>query len=276
MAVARNLAKAWLLLVGFCVALAALGWALGGYRVASIFLFCGLLSAGGLAFYADRVVLGMVGAHELPYAAAPIVHSTVERLALLAGVPKPRLYLLPDAYPRALAAGRGARGAAIAVSPGLVGVLAPAELEGVLAHEVAKIANRDVTVQTPLVVLAAMVVETSRIGGWLERTLLFVLGPIAAAFLHLLLTPKREFAADRVAAGLCGSPHGFADALIRLEQTEELFTFAASPATEPLYTVNPFAEEGLAALFVTHPPVGERVQRLRSLDPAWKEKLRAA
>ena len=145
-----------------------------------------------------------------------------------------------------------------------------------LAHEVAKIANRDVTVQTPLVVLAAMVVETSRIGGWLERALLFVLGPIAASFLHLLLTPKREFAADRVAAVLCGSPHGVADALIRLEQTEELFEFQSSPATEPLYTVNPFLEEGLAALFVTHPPVGERVQRLRSLDPAWKEKLRAA
>src|SRR5437660_7723517 len=276
MAVARNLAKAWLLLVGFCVALSGIGWALGGYRLASIFLFCGLLTAGGLAFYADRVVLGMVGARELPFAEAPIVHTTVERLALLAGVPKPRVYVLPDAYPRALSAGRGARGAAIAVSRGLLGVLTPAELEGVLAHEVAKIANRDVTVQTPLVVLAAMVVETTRLGGWLERALLFVLGPIAASFLHLLLTPKREFAADRVAAGLCGSPHGVADALIRLEQTEELFEFQSSPATEPLYTVNPFLEEGLAALFVTHPPVGERVQRLRSLDPAWKEKLRAA
>src|SRR5712691_375025 len=276
MAVARNLAKAWLLLVGFCVALAALGWALGDYRVASIFLFCGLLTAGGLAFYADRVVLGMVGARELPFAAAPIVHSTVDRLALLAGVPKPRVYVLSDAHPRALSAGRGARGSAIAVSRGLLGVLTPAELEGVLAHEVAKIANRDVTVQTPLVVLAAMVVETSRIGGWLERALLFVLGPIAASFLHLLLTQKREFAADRVAAGLCGSPHGIADALIRLEQSEELFEFQSSPATEPLYTVNPFVEEGLAALFVTHPPVAERVQRLRSLDPTWREKLRAA
>ena len=123
MAVARNLAKAWLLLVGFCIGLSALGWALGDYRLASIFLFCGLLTAGGLAFYADRVVLGMVGAAELPYATAPIVHSTVERLSLLAGVPKPRLYVLPDAYPRALAAGRGARGASIAVSPGLVGLL---------------------------------------------------------------------------------------------------------------------------------------------------------
>jgi heat shock protein HtpX len=276
MVAARNLAKAWLLLVGFCVLLAALGWSLGGYRLASIFLFVGLLSAGGLAFYADRVALGMVGARELPIAEAPIVHSTVERLALLAGVPKPRLYVLPDPYPRALSAGRGARGASIALSSGVVALLTPAELEGVLAHEVAKIANRDVTVQTPCVVLASMVIETSRIGGFLERALLVVLGPVAASFLHLLLTEKREFAADRVAAGLCGSPHGLADALIRLEQTEELFEFAASPATEPLYTVNPFAEEGLAALFVTHPPVAERVQRLRAIDQNWRDKLRAA
>jgi heat shock protein HtpX len=276
MLAARNLAKAWLLLVGFCAAFAALGWALGGYRLASIFLFCALLTSGGLAFYADRVALGIVGARDLPVAEAPAVHSTVERLALLAGVPKPRLYVLPDPYPRALSAGRGARGAAVALSRGLLAVLTPAELEGVLAHEIAKIANRDVTVQTPCVVLAAMVIETSRIGGWLERALLFVLGPVAASFLHLLLTQKREYAADRVAAGLCGSPHGLADALIRLEQTEELFEFAASPATEPLYTVNPFAEAGLAALFVTHPPIAERVRRLRALDPNWREKLRAA
>src|SRR6266545_4631140 len=126
MLAARNLAKAWLLLVGFCVALAALGWALGGYRLASIFLFVGLLSAGGLAFYADRVALGMVGARELTLAEAPIVHSTVERLAMLAGVPKPRLYLLPDPHPRALSAGRGTRGAAVAASSGLLGLLSPA------------------------------------------------------------------------------------------------------------------------------------------------------
>src|SRR5579872_3032521 len=276
MTAVRNVVKAWLLLVGFCALLAALGWALGGYRVASLFLFCGLLSAGGLAFYADRVALGMVGARELPLAEAPSVHSTVERLALLAGVPKPKLYVLADAHPRALSAGRGARGAAIAVSHGLVALLSPAELEGVLAHELAKIANRDVTVQTPLVVLSGMTLELTRIGGWLERALLVVLGPVAASFLHLLLSTKREFAADRVAAGLCGSPHGLADALIRLEQTEELFPFASSPATEPLYTINPLVEEGLAALFVTHPPVGERVARLRGLDPAWREKLRAA
>jgi heat shock protein HtpX len=93
---------------------------------------------------------------------------------------------------------------------------------------------------------------------------------------NLFLSPKREFLADAAAAELCNSPHGLADALIRLEQTGELVEFQASPATEPLYTINPFAEEGLAALFVTHPPVAERVRRLRALDPTWREKLRAA
>ena len=122
MLAARNLVKAWLLLVGFCIGFGALGWALGGYRFASLFLFCALLTSGGIAFYADRVALGMVGARELPVAEAPIVHSTVERLALLAGVPKPRLYVFRDPYPRALSAGRGARGAAIAISLGLVAV----------------------------------------------------------------------------------------------------------------------------------------------------------
>jgi len=93
---------------------------------------------------------------------------------------------------------------------------------------------------------------------------------------HVLLSPKREFEADRTAAHLCASPHGIADALLRLEQAAELVDFQASPATEPLYPFNPFLEEGLAALFVTHPPVGERVRRLRDLDPDWRERLRAA
>ena len=101
-----------------------------------------------------------------------------------------------------------------------------------------------------------------------------MLGPIAAAFVHLLLSQKREYEADRFAAEICDSPHGLADALVRLEAAMQLVGFEASPATEPVYTTNPFAEEGLAALFNSHPPVGERVRRLRELDPDWREKLR--
>jgi heat shock protein HtpX len=274
--VAWNICKTWLLVAGGCAAVGAIGWPIGGYRLVSLLVFFGLLVAAAAYWYGDRVVLGMVGARELPVGEAPALHASVTSLAGVAGLPKPRVYLLPDGFPRALAAGRGPRGGVIAVSSGLLAAAPPAELEGVLAHELAHIRSRDVLAQTAAVVVAAALIETSRVGGWLQRTLLFVLGPLAAAIVHLLLSPKREFAADRAAAALCSSPHGLADALLRLDQAAELVEFRASPATEPLYTLNPFAEEGLAGLFVTHPPVGERIRRLRALDPDWLDKLRAA
>ena len=276
LASARNILKVWLLILVTCGALGALGYAGGGYRLLSIFVFCALLVVGAAYWYADRMVLGLVGARELPLAEAPLLHSAVERLAALAGVVKPKLYLLPDGFPRAFSAGRGPRGSVIAVSTGLLSALPPAELEAVLAHELAHIRSRDVLVQTTVVVVSAAIVEASRIGGWLERALLFVLGPCAAALVHLLLSPRREFGADRAAARICKSPHGMADALVRLDSASELVEFRASPATEPLYTVNPFLEEGLARMFVTHPPLEERVRRLRELDLGWRDKLRAA
>ena len=276
-AAARNLLKAFLLLVVPAAAMGFVGWQIGDYRLAILFGGSIVLLATAIYWYADRIVMGMVGARELLLGEAPALHSTVERLAARAGVVKPKLYVLSDSYPRALSAGRGAGGgAALAISVGLVGVASPAELEGIVAHELAHLRNRDVLVQTLAVIVAAAVVELSRLGGVMQRGLLFVLGPLAAAFVHLLLSPKREYDADRLAATLCDSPHGLADVLVRLEQAMELVGFEASPATEPLYTTNPFAEEGLAALFATHPPVSERVRRLRELDPDWRQKLRAA
>jgi heat shock protein HtpX len=271
-----NVLKAWLLVAGGCAAIAAIGWPIGGYRLDSLLIFFALLVAAAGWWYGDRVVLGMVGARDLPVGEAPALHASIASLAAVAALPKPKLYLLADGFPRAFAVGRGPRGAAIAVSSGLLAATPPAELEGVLAHELAHIRRRDIVVQTAAVIVAVALIETSRVGGWLQRALLFLLGPLAAAIVHLLLSPKREFAADEAAAALCGSPHGLADALLRLDQAAELVEFRASPATEPLYTFNPFAEEGLAKMFVTHPPVGERIRRLRSLDPDWREKLRAA
>jgi heat shock protein HtpX len=265
-AAARNVAKAWLLLIGVSGVLALVGWAIGGLRLLSIFVFAALLLTVGAYWTFDRVVLGMVRARELPIAEAPLLHSTVERLAARGGVLKPKIYLIPNGLPLALATGRGPTYSAIALSSGCLSACPPAELEGVIAHELAHVKHRDVALVTAVVVLAASTIEFSRIGGFLSRPLLFVLGPIAAACVHVLISPKREFYADRRAAELCGSPHGLADALLRLEQAAELVEFEASPATEPLWTFNPFLEQGLAALFVTHPPVAERVRRLRSLD----------
>jgi len=269
----RNILKAWLLVLVVAGVFALLGWAIGGVRGLSIFVFAALLLAAGAYWTFDRVVLGMIGARELPLGEAPLLHSTVERLAARAGISKPRLYLIPDGLPIAAATGRGIRSSALAVSTGCVAACTPAELEGVLAHEIAHVRLHDVQVQTAASVAAAVMLETSRIGGFLSRALLFVLGPVAAAFVHLLLSPKREFAADRFAAKLCDSPDGLAEALTRLEQATELVEFEGSPATEPLFTINPFAERGLGALFVTHPPVEERVRRLRLLDPVWRERM---
>lgn len=275
-AAGKNLGKAWLL-VGLLAALfGGAGYVLNGWNGASLFVFCALLAAGAVYAYGDRALLGMLGAREYALAEDPILRSTVDALAARLGVLPPKLYVIADGFPRAFAAGRGPRGSSLAVSTGLLGALRPAELEAVLAHELAHVRARDVLVQTLAVMLAVVLVDLSRVGGWFERALRAVFAPIAAAFVHLLLSPKREFAADLVAAGLCASPHPLADALLRLDAASDLVSFEAHPATEPLYTTNPFAEEGVAALFVTHPPLEERVRRLRELDPEWRARLRAA
>ena len=268
---ARNIVKAWLLVLTLVGIFGLGGWLLDGVRWLSIFAFCALLLAAGAYWTFDRVVIGMVGARELPVGEAPLLHSTVERLSSRAGILKPRLYLIPDGLPIAAATGRGVRSSALIVSTGCAAACPPAELEGVLAHEIAHVRLHDVQIQTAAAVAAAVLLETSRIGGWFERSLLFVLAPVAAACVHLLVSPKREFAADRFAAKLCDSPHGLADALGRLEQASELVAFEGSPATEPLFTINPFADEWPARLFVTHPPIAERVRRLRELDPSERE-----
>jgi heat shock protein HtpX len=270
---ARNIVKAWLLVLALTGAFALIGWLLGDVQGLSIFVFCALLVAAGAYWSFDRVALGMLGARELPLGEAPLLHSSVERLAARAGIAKPRLYLVPSGLPIAAATGRGVRSSAVAVSTGCIAACTPAELEGVLAHEVAHVRLHDVQVQTAAAVAAAVMLEASRIGGWFQRALLFVLGPVAAACVHLLVSPKREFAADRFAAKLCDSPHGLADALIRLEQAAELVEFEGSAATEPLFTINPFAEDWPARLFITHPPIAERVRRLRALDPAWRDRI---
>jgi heat shock protein HtpX len=270
---ARNILKSWLLVLALAGVFALVGWLLDGVRGLTIFVFCALLLAAGAYWTFDRVVIGMVGARELPVGEAPLLHSTVERLASRAGILKPRLYLIPDGLPIAAATGRGVRSSAVILSTGCVAACAPAELEGVLAHEIAHVRLHDVQIQTAAAVSAAVLLETSRIGGWFERSLLFVLAPVAAACVHLLVSPKREFAADGLAAELCDSPHGLADALGRLERASELVGFEGSPATEPLFTINPFGADWPARLFVTHPPVEERVRRLRALDPSSQEQV---
>jgi heat shock protein HtpX len=273
---ARNLLKAALLLGGFVAAWTALGWWLGGFRTASIFFVAALLMAATLHVYGGRALLQSLGARELQLAELPALHSTAGRLARVAGVACPKLYTIDHSYPFALSVGRGGGDHGVALSRGFLSLATPAELEGVLAHEIAHARHRDVTVQTPVVLLAVWLLELSCIGGFLERALVYLLAPVAASFVQVMLSPKRELLADAAAAEYCGSPHGLADALGTMDQAMQLFPFQASPATEPLFLITPFGRDRLAAMFATHPPLGDRIARLRARDPDRRERLQAA
>lgn len=263
-AAARNILKAWLLVGILTAGFAGVGWLLADTRGALLFAFCSLLAASAAYAVGDRALLGMLGARPFALAEDPLLRSTADRLAAQLQVAAPKLQLIDDTFPRALVVGRGPRSATLAVSSGLLAALPPPEVEAVIAHELAHVRARDVLTQTYAVLLSTTLLELTRIGGFLSRFLLAVLAPVGAAFTHLLLSPKRELRADGIAAGIV-DPHDLADALTRLDRAAELVEFHASPATEPLYTVSPFDHtERITRMFATHPPIAERVARLRA------------
>jgi heat shock protein HtpX len=264
-AAALNLAKAWFLAVVLATVFGSLGWAIGGPTTALLFVFCALLAAMGFYRYGDAALLGMLGARPFALAEDPGLRSMVDTVAARLGVRPPRLYLVDDGFPRVFVVGRGPMSSTLALSTGALEALRRDELEAIVAHELAHVLRRDVLVQTFVVLFAATLVEASRLGGWFSRALLYVLAPIAAAFVHVLLSPKRELAADELAARATGGAHDLADALLRLDHASELVAFAASAATEPLYAVDPFEGEGIARMFKTHPPLAGRINRLREL-----------
>ena len=264
-AVALNLAKAGALVALLATASGALGWLIGGVTTGLLFAFSSLLAATAVYRYGDRALLGMLGARPFALAEEPSLRGLTDSVAAKLGVRPPELYLIPDGFPRLFAVGRGPTSSAIAISAGALTSLRRDELSAAISHELAHVRRRDVLVQTFVVLFATTLVETSRVGGWFSRALLYVFAPIGAAFVHILLSPKRELEADAFAARSTGAGHDLADALTRLDQAAELVEFAASPATEPLYSVDPFESEGIARMFKTHPPLPDRIRRLREL-----------
>ena len=255
----------WLLVGLLAAGPGGLGWLVGGWTTSLLFVFCVLLAAMAFYRYSDRALLGMLGARPYALAEDPLLRSAVDTVSAKLDIRAPELYVIADGFPRLFAVGRGPASSSLAVSTGALQTLRPEELEAAIAHELAHVRRRDVLVQTFVVLFAVTLVESSRIGGWLSRALLYVLAPIAAAFVHLLLSPRRELEADALAVRVTGNGHDLADALIRLDRASELVEFAASPATEPLYPVDPFEAEGIARMFKTHPPLDLRVRRLREL-----------
>ena len=175
MTAAWNVLKAWLVTAAVAGLLGLLGYVIGELRLASIFAFAGLLLCLSTYWMADRAIMGMLGARELPEGEDPDLHAVVARLAARAQVVKPRLYVIDRGPPLGLAAGRGVWSSTVAFTMGLL-ALPPAEVEGVLAHELAHVRNRDIVIQTPVVLFSSALLDLSRIGGFLERALLYVLG----------------------------------------------------------------------------------------------------
>jgi heat shock protein HtpX len=264
-AIALNLAKAGALVALLALAFGGLGWLIGGITTGLLFAFCSLLAASAVYRFGDRALLGMLGARPFALAEDPVLRSAADTVAAKLGVRAPGIYLIDDGFPRLFVVGRGPMSSTVAISTGALGSLRREELEAALAHELAHVRRRDVLTQTFVVLFATTLVELSRVGGWFSRFLLYVFAPIGAAFVHVLLSPKRELHADALAASATGAAHDLADALMRLDRAAELVDFAASPATEPLYPVDPFEAEGIARMFKTHPPLEGRIRRLREL-----------
>jgi heat shock protein HtpX len=256
--------------------LVLLGGLLGGPSVALMFLFIGAVLNLGAYWFSDKIALRMSRAKPLPEEEAPRLHQIVRELAHSAGLPMPRLYVIPASQPNAFATGRSPKKAAVAVTEGITQLLSESELRGVLAHELAHIRNRD-TLTTSI---------AATIGGaitWIAYSLLFfggdddsplglvsglamvILAPIAATIIQLAISRQREYAADATGARISGTPNALADALERLEAGAQAMPMQVNSAAEPLYIVKPFSGRGMASLFSTHPPIEERVRRLRAL-----------
>jgi heat shock protein HtpX len=255
--------------------LVVLGAAIGGPSTAGAFLVIGLVINFVMYWFSDRIALAMSHAQPLSEDEAPRLHQIVRELAFSAGIPMPRLYMIPADQPNAFATGRSPKHSAVAVTRGITQLLSEAELRGVLGHELAHVRNRDVLTQT----------VASAIGGaitWIAYMLLWfgdddspfglfgalamvLLAPIAATLIQLGISRQREYAADATGARIAGSSNALADALERLEAGARAMPMQVNQAAEPLYIVKPFRGSGVAALFSTHPPIEERVRRLRAL-----------
>lgn len=304
--IAANTRRTWALVVLFVVFVTGLGYLFGeltdlGYAGAAIGLVIALASAWASYYYSDGLVLAMSGAHEADRDRYRFLYNTVEGLAIAAGVPAPRVYVIDDSAPNAFATGRDPQHAVVVVTTGLLEKLDRLEVEGVVAHELAHIRNYDVRVMTLAAVMVGTVVLLS---DWLLRSLWWggggrrrggrdgggaaailalvgvvaaVLAPLVAQLLHLALSRNREYLADASGALLTRYPEGLASALAKIATDREPLE-AANRATAHLYIENPLRERRgwLDGLFNTHPPIDERIRRLRgmaSLPPQGLEGL---
>lgn len=261
-----------------------LGGLLGGRTGIIIAFGMALIMNVGSYWYSDKIVLSMYRARELAPEEAPYLHKIVEELAYNAGIPKPRVCVVPEEAPNAFATGRNPENAVVAVTEGLMRLLPPEELRGVVAHEIGHIVNRDILIQTIAGVMASAIVTMANIfqftaifGGNRDSEgngvnpvaalVMALLAPMAAGLVQMAISRSREYLADDTGAELCGQPLALAGALAKLGAASGRIPMReGNPSTEQMFIVSPmFAHGSMANLFSTHPPLEERIRRLQAM-----------
>jgi len=277
-----NVLKTGLLLAVLSIMLISLGGLLGGRGGMMLGLVMALVMNLGSYWFSDKIVLAMYRAQPITEAEAPELYAIVRRLTLQARIPMPRVYLIPMDTPNAFATGRNPDHAAIAVTSGILRILNQDELEGVLAHELAHVKNRDVLVSTIAATLAGAITYVAHMiqwssfmggyrrddedsGGGAGALLMAFLAPIAALLVQMAVSRAREYQADATGAELAGRTSGLARALEKLHMASQALPMPANPATAHLFIVNPLTGRSLMTLFSTHPPIEERIARLAAM-----------
>jgi heat shock protein HtpX len=259
--------------------LVLIGFLIGGPDTALLFLIMAAVFNFGAYWFSDRIALAMSRAKPVTREEAPRLFEMVEELTTRAELPMPRLYIIPQDQPNAFATGRNPKHSAVAVTRGILKLLSEEELRGVLAHELAHVRNRDILISSVAATIAGAITYLGYMLMWfggdddsplglVGALAMVLLAPIAAAIIQLAISRQREYSADATGAQICGNPESLASALLRLEEGAKAIPMQVNQAAEPLYIVKPFSGGGFARLFSTHPPIEDRVRRLRQMRPA--------
>lgn len=257
-----------------------IGYYLGGNTGMTIALLFSLLINFGSFWFSDKIVLAMYRAKEVNRESAPKFYDMVERLTQQANLPMPKVYLINDPTPNAFATGRSPQKAAVAATTGILQGLSNDELEGVMAHELAHVKNRDTLISTIAATLVGSISYIAQMAGWAMMfgrsddregggfggLVLLILSPIMAMLLQMAISRSREFSADRGGAEITGNPLGLASALTKISRGNQMKPVNHSdPATAHMFIINPLAGGGISKLFSTHPPTEERIKRLQAM-----------
>ncbi len=273
-----NQLRTIVLLTALAALLVVIGGVLGGKNGATIALVIAIVMNFGSYWFSDKIVLRMYQAQEVTETEAPDLYHLVQQLADRAGLPMPRVYIIPDDSPNAFATGRNPSHAAVAVTEGILRLLSWEELAGVIAHELGHVKNRDILIQSVAATIGAAVTYIAQFGflfggrsddeerGSIVGTILMmILAPLAAAVIQMAISRSREYMADDAGAQICDHPLWLASALDKLRRGSEAIPMHANQATAHMFIVSPLFGGGLASLFSTHPPIEERIARLQQM-----------